>query len=555
MRNGAGSCHLAVMIAWAAGGAGCVGEADDWIDIRVEPPGAGLDLDLATLAGGPPPELAFRVVGTDRDGQEADVTAWARFEQLDHRLGDFTAGRFVSGRVAGTTRVAVSLDTARMDIPLTVSIHSVRIEPGAEAAPSLFAAAGDEAGDPRVSPVHGAIVPPSLGLFDVRFAAADTDDLHEVRLATPQLDVRVYAPGAPGPRGVELTPAEWDVVRASTRGKGFDLTVRSLAAAAPLAARRTDGRIGVTDRDLGGGFLYGAVPLTPASTDIAGIWRYDLAAAGAEPWYIGDDRTDGRCVGCHVEVSADGTKVAISTLASDGVASIVLDAHTREQLSVTAPGVTAWTSATFAPGGRIVSAMNGALTVRDEITAAPLAALPAAGLAIQPAIAPDGGALAYVTVDDPLIGSEGFELVVHPWDAAAATAGKARAVVPRGAGAIKLPTFSPDSGWILYTSVGSGLALVDAGGGTPIAVTTEHDDELGRWVTGLEPVRVDGRDETLAWIVFQSRRAVGAREHAGEPQLWLVPFLPDREVPGGVAIHLPGQPEGLGVRHAPLYVP
>jgi hypothetical protein len=535
--------------------AGCVGEADDWVDLRVEPPGAGLDLDLATLAGGPPPALAFRVIGVDAGGREVDVTAWARFEQLDRRLGEFAAGRFTSALVAGTTRVAVSLDAARMDIPLTVAIRAVRIEPGAEAAPTLFAAAGDEPGDPRRSPAHGAIVPPSLGRFAVRFAAADTDDLHEVRVAAPHLDVRVYAPGAPGPRGVDLTAPEWDLIRASTRGEGFDLTVRSLAAAAPLAARRTDGRIGVTDRDVGGALLYGAVPLVPATADLTGIWRYDLAAAGAEPWYVGDDRTDGRCVGCHVEVSADGTKVAISTLATDGVASVVLDAHTREQLSATAPGVTAWTSATFAPGGRIVSAMNGALTIRDETTAAPLATLPTTGLAIQPALAPDGGSLAYVTVDDPLIGSEGFELVVHPWDAATATAGKARTVVPRGANGIKLPGFSPDSQWILYTSIGNGLAIVDVGGGAPIAVTTAHDDELARWVTGFEPVRVDGKAEALAWIAFQSRRAVGAREHASEPQLWLVPFLPERDAPGGVPIHLPGQPDGLGVRHAPLYVP
>jgi hypothetical protein len=542
------------MIAWA--GAGCVAEVDDWMQLRVEPAFAALDLDLATLGGAPPPEIAFRVIGVDRDGDETDVTAWARFEQLDRRLGDFTEGRFTSALVAGETRVAVSLDTARRDIPLAVSIRSVRVEPGAGAAPVLFAAAGDEAGDPRVSPAHGAIVPPSLGLFAVRFAAADTDDVHEVRIAAPHLDVRVFAPGAPGPRGVELTAAEWNLVRASTRGEGFDLTVRSLATATPLAARRTDGRIGVTDRDVGGALLYGAVPLTPATTDIAGIWRYDLAAAGAEPWYIGADRSDARCVGCHVAVSADGTKVAISTLASDGVAGVVLDATTREQLSVTAPGVTAWTSATFAPGGRILSAMEGVVTIRDELTAAPLGTLPTTGLAIQPAVSPDGGTLAYVTVDDPLIGSEGFELVVHQWDAAAATAGKARVVVPRAAGGVKLPSFSPDSGWILYTRLGAegGLAIVDAGGGEPIAVTADHGDELGRWVTGIEPVRVDGQDETLAWIAFQSRRAVGARDHAGEPQLWLVPFLPARGVPG-VPIHLPGQPDGLGVRHAPLYVP
>jgi len=104
----------------------------------------------------------------------------------------------------------------------------VRFAGGVPASASTWLAPGkDVATAHPVEPGDGAVLPPGLGKLEVDFGADDADDVHEVSLTSAYADIHVYAPGAPGPRHIELTAEEWQVVASTNRGGAAALAVRS----------------------------------------------------------------------------------------------------------------------------------------------------------------------------------------------------------------------------------------------------------------------------------------------------------------------------------------
>jgi hypothetical protein len=222
--------------------------------LRIEPAAIDLDVGLDEVV-----HVDVRVFAMTGAG-EIDVTADARLSISGVALGELAGARFTShGRTGGHATIAASLREVTGEASVHVRIHSARREDSAPPdAMRWLAAATDVMVDATLEPGDGAVLPPNLGRLDVDFAATDSDDVHEVALTGPDLDVRVVVGGAPGPRHVELTAAEWDAVaRTSVRGEA-QLTVRSLSSSTPTVARVATARLSISDLPFAQEVLRGA---------------------------------------------------------------------------------------------------------------------------------------------------------------------------------------------------------------------------------------------------------------------------------------------------------
>jgi hypothetical protein len=256
-------------------------------------------------------------------------------------------------------------------------------------------------------------------------------------------------------------------------------------------------------------------------------------------------------------MSRDGSRLAVGNVDLNGV---IVNRATRYFMSTPGPTVGVWNAATFDPGGALVTAFTGTLTLRDGTTALPVKTLPTELPAAQPAISPDGRLLAHVAgpIDPVTTQPINQELSVHDWDAATGTLGPARVLVSaHGGDWVKLPDFSSDGRWIAYARArGASLpamglsAIRSDGAGAPIELTADRDD-CARFASPIVVARGAAGPEPMTWIVMKSYRAVGARSQDLRAQLWAMAFYPDRRV-GARAFHLPGQRPDVGVLHAPV---
>jgi WD40 repeat protein len=542
MRSGTCAASAVVGIGLAACG---VSMSD--APLRIEPATARLAIEL----GAPPPTASFRVFSGD-----VDVTSDVAWSLDGAPLGPAGAELHSDGLTGGAARLVASYRAQSAAAMLEARVRSRRSVAGARPdAPALFAAAQDVAVDAALEPGDDAVLPPSLGHLEVDFAADAADDLHEIALVGPYLDVRIYQPGQAGPRRAELTATEWKAVARTSRGTSAELIVRSLPGVAPATAHTASAHLAIADRDVTGALIFAAVPDQPNAT--ASLWRYDLATANTAHWYQG---ANGGCVSCHVALSNDGRRLAAATIpaGSSDITGVIFDTTTRVKLSDDGV-VPRWSSAAFEPSGRLVTTWLGAMTLRDGTTAAPIATLPIESNANQPAIARDGRSLAYSVPDDPTFPDAiGAEIRIRAFDAATATLGAARVLVPRGPLGVELPGFSPDGRWLVYSrrrgTAHAGAVAVTADGRDAFEISGDPRDEKARWASTTAPTRADGTVAEMAWIVLLSSRPVGARGQAKAPQLWLVAVDLDRHV-ATRPFHLPGQPADLGARHAPVLVP
>jgi hypothetical protein len=399
--------------------------------------------------------------------------------------------------------------------------------------------------DAQLDPGDGVVLPSNLGGMTLEFAASDADDLHEVHAVAPYLDLTVYTRGAPGPRHVDFTPAEWAAIASTAKASYVDVTVRSMHEGA--AAQTAKARYGISDLDLHS-IVFSAGPIGGT----ASIYRYDPSSARTDLFIGGEN---GTCLGCHVAVSHDGTHMLSGSFtAGTDLHAAILDL--RDKHVVARPA--GWALGTFDPDGALVACANGALTLLDGTSGDPVAALPVATLAAAPAVSPDGNSLAYLAVNTTtdLIGTQ---LRYQGFDAATATLGSEVRTLAVGGG-IKSPQWSSDSRWLVYARTVStastretlGPAVVDIEG-HGYAITNDTRDNLAHWASPIGASTLQGVREQMAWIVMTSHRPIGARP-TDVSQLWLVGFYPDR----GVATRpfpLPGQLAGVTVMHAPSMIP
>jgi len=293
-------------------------------------------------------------------------------------------------------------------------------------------------------------------------------------------------------------------------------------------------------------------PTTPPS-----LLRYDMATAQISPMLTGPN---GTCVGCHVAISADGSRIAAGMASAFGGPAGILFDNVQGTILATsdATPMTPWLAASFDPAGALVTTdRTGGMALRDGRTGALVAPVVLGELATSPTIAPDGGAIAYTEVDagTPIGNPVGDALHVRPWNAATAEVGAPLELVRDGHGVV-MPVYSPDGKWIAYGTSTDGTnervtgssAVRSDGSGRIVELTADPKDGLARWAS---PVGTSG-GEAMVWIVMNSGRPVPGLP-AGTGQLWIEAFYPDRGIISP-AFHLPGQGT-VSMLHGPLALP
>ncbi|MEO8553954.1 MAG: WD40 repeat domain-containing protein, partial [Kofleriaceae bacterium] len=266
---------------------------------------------------------------------------------------------------------------------------------------------------------------------------------------------------------------------------------------------------------------------------------------------------DGTCVGCHVAVSADGTRLAAGVASTaGGPGGILFDLKQGTIITTSDAMPTPWVAGAFDPSGVLVtSSKTGELSVRDPMTGEVTLSVATGELATSPAISPDGKTLAYTELDvagETIANPLGDALHVRPWNAATGEVGATVELV-RDARKIVMPMYSADGKWLAYGHtpdlatempfLGSGAVKTD-GSGTVVELTTDPLDRLARFASAAQPGRM--------WVVFTSARPFGSNP-AGTKQLWLEAFDPDTGTLSP-AFHLPGQ-RGLDILHGPTPLP
>jgi hypothetical protein len=505
-----------------------------------------------------PTSIEFQVF----DGDDGDTTARAAFSLSGTPIGHFEAATFVTEpRRGGTAIVTAVIDGETITTGVLVRVRSVRIAGGAPAdAEARFGAAVDQPFDAHQTPGPLAVVPPNLGAFQVDFVASDADDLHELAITSSYLDLRVYAPGVAGSRQIVLDDVERDAMMQTSRGGGADVGIRSMTEAEPATVRASVAHVAVADLDAVGSLL---VPAT-AAMETPQLWSYDLATAIQSRWASG---AGGGCIGCHMSVSRDGTRIAAGGPTNDGQSPMLIDRATRYPVTVNTADP--WSTGDFDGAGHLITdSADGALAVRNQSTGDRLRTLPVAGVAMFPAVASDGTAIAYGAATTDL-GALPYELRVHSWDAT--TLGPARVLVT-GTTGIKVPQFSPDGAWLAYARTtltnsadpankADGLAIVPTSGSLPAHVlSTNPDDRFLTWLGTFAPARADGRDiASMIWVVIASRRSIGVplAPIAGPlppTTLWLAAFDPAL---GMISepFPLPGQRRDVTILHRPQVLP
>jgi hypothetical protein len=385
------------VVALIAGGgcnAGVPGEPP--VSLRIAPASIILDVDLAL----PAPAAELQVFAVYPGGEEDDVTADATIAIDGPELGAFTAGTIVSdGLTGGAAIVNVTYDQVTAAIPLTANVHERRIIAGTAAgAAEAFAGATPVPFDAHLDPANGVLLPPNLGRMVLDFAASDLDDTHQITVTAPYLDLEIVAPGVAGPRQLELSANEWGAVTHTATATAFQLEVASLQSSAPATSRVATSTLELTDLPAGALLIGGT---TSAATDANPIrptlWRYDMPTGTATQAY---NNPAGACIGCHLAVSADGSRYAAVMIdTSPPVFTGVLISRDGTLLAQSDPTAAPWASAAFDPSGKLLASYQGYLSVRDPDTGAMIAPIAMTEAATAPTISPDGKALAYVTLD------------------------------------------------------------------------------------------------------------------------------------------------------------
>jgi hypothetical protein len=321
-------------------------------------------------------------------------------------------------------------------------------------------------------------------------------------------------------------------------------------------AHRTDAALAIADDAMPPLLFSGShVDATGAPTDLPALYRYDPLLARVELFVAAPQ---GGCIGCHISISPDGTRIAAAGGATMGSAlqGAIIDVRTRGVTFV--DPASPWSTEVFDPSGALVTSYQaqGTLILRDGTTGAEKATLAIGENGAGPAISPDGGTLAYVVIDPTTQSFVGNALHLRPWNAATASVGPVTELVT--APGVMGAQFSPDGKWIVYSRTAAmtsattvATEAVRVTGGAPIDLTTGAGDGIPRWVT---PTATSG-GEPMAWIGVSSGRPFGPLALVGKQQsVWLMAFYPDRGVVSR-PFHLPGQNPALASLHPPAPLP
>jgi Tol biopolymer transport system component len=505
---------------------------------------------------------AYTAVLVYPGGGTKDVTDETLFS-IDASFGSFAAST-VTVHSSGKHLIQGLYKAKAGTAMLIARLRSRRVEPPLDPnTPDLFEGTEDAARAPNlVYPAADTTMPRNLGDFEAHWTDPHGNHIFELSLATEFSDVRVYTNGGNGiaaagpmPTWAAFTATEWG--SAVGTEKTISFRVRGVQAAMPgIVGVSAPRAVKLSNEPMEGGLYYWAAT---ASAGAYGIFRHDMSKPGqpAEE-FMTTNQTAGRCVACH-SLSRDGKQMAITYDGGNGAATTVDVATATARASGGA-----WNFATYTPdGSRLITVHQGTMVVRDPVSQAPLATVPAGGPVSHPDISADGTRLVYVREPGGADWSfDGGQIFTRSFDPVTNAFGGETPLVTTGVNNF-YPSWSPDGQWVLFNRSDSGTAYnnVNAslwvvksdGSGQPIQLAAFNaagglTNSWGRWAPFAQTV--GDTAESIFWITVSSQRDFGVRllnsqSSAKTPQLWMSPFHVERagagQDPTAPAFRLPFQ--------------
>ncbi len=537
------------------------GGGDDTITtaLNISPP-----TSMLVLQDGAPATESFTATATYGDGTTKDVTSNVMFS-IDETFGGFL-GADLTMLSAGMTTITgtLSSDGSGSAISGTAQViaqlEGSRVDPTLPAnTPDMFGSGAVE--DPTraptvVYPPVGVIVPRNLGDFEVHWTDASSNNVYEVSLEGPYVDLKIYVPGGngtgggPDPSWTAFLATEWMAAIGNEESltyqvRGADSTMPGTVGSAPPQ------NVDLSNEQMLGGIYYWS---TGGSADGEGIWRHDMSKPQqpATAFYTGTQVTnpaDGGCIACHV-LSRDGSKMAVTYDGGNGPADEV------DVASQTFQGNTnSWNFATYTPDGtQLLSVEAGNLVVRDQATQTVLGSMLSDGWVTHPDLSPDGTMLVYTrpTVPNCDWSFGGGQIFIRSYDQASVSFGPEMLLVAN-ANNNYYPSFSPDNQWVLFNqstdnsnagaynnpSASVWVVPTTVSGTPPTAIqlaalnTTVAGltNSWGRWAPFAQTLGATSRP--MFWVTISSKRDFGVRlVGVQRPQLWMTPFFPDQATMG-----------------------
>jgi hypothetical protein len=512
------------------------------------------ELKEATILDGQPTTVDYTASLKLPDGTSTDVTGEAKFEEegafFGGVLGTFSGPRFTAagGRVGKTTIVATARGVQGR-ATLILKTEKIVIGPGADASsPGKFGGAEDPANGPDLEyPADGVLVPPNMNVLELQFKPRPSQNLFELTFDSPVLKLRVYFGCQQVGPGCGYTPdkAVWDLV--SSAGRDVDpvkYTLRAVNSTSPGRVGKSGPReIGFTKENLTGGIYYW-------NAGAGSTRRYEFGVSGqkAEAYLDAASGRAGICVGCHV-LSRDGTRIAFG-IDIPGGSYRVYTVATKTEL-YNSPGSNFFS---FSPDSQQILVSSGdKISLRNAATGAAITD-PLVASGTMPDWSPDGKTIVYAKMQTPMpiggnpgVDSASLEVIRESGGAWSAP----QTLVPFGGSNKYYPSFSPDSGWVLFNRSPSNKSSYDApdaevwvtsakGGSAAVklARASTGGDSWPKWA----PVEHSWRGKKIFWLTFSSRRVYGLHPQVmkqdqngvSQPvaQLWMVAFDPERAAQG-----------------------
>lgn len=582
--------YLALLVALALTALAC-GDAGDppvadantspLVEITVTPADQELVID-----GSEPASASYTAIGRFEDGHTEDISDRVGFSLADGTLGSFLGRDFKSTLThGGRTKVVAGYAGVTGETSLTLVMRQRYADPSATNLPpnpsGAFGGPADAARAPDVVyPNDGVLLPPNLSLLEVHFLPGANNTLFEITFENAVTDVKVYTRCTlPMNNGCIYTPdaTVWRWLADTNRG-GDTVKVRTRATddAGTGVGTSTDISLAFSFEDVKGGIYYWK------ASGGSSVMRYDFGNVNqtAAESFVGPEKADGKCVGCHA-LSRDGTKMVASAGGWDVEDSLLVDVATANRMAT--PGKTAFAS--WNPSGTQyvgVFAFTGTpthnLMLFDGTTGVQTGTIDVGATETastsHPDWSADGTRIAYVRQGGAYEGGvnnqrfyQGSISMVS--DQGGGTFGGDTTIVPAVSGKNRYyPSFSPDGNLLVFneSTCSAGATGVDCNadsdptasvfvvapqaGATPVELATANapgKTDTGTALTNSWPKwapfefqRTQQLGTRLMWLTFSSSRNFGLRappagtsaESASGTLLWMVAIDPEKAALG-----------------------
>lgn len=348
------------------------------------------------VTNGVPASVDFELFGTlSATGVEEKITRPVLWRTSDDRLGDFTDESTphytATGDRAGVATIEAHPSATPVSTTIRVELVSKHTENGApNDAETKFT--GPMINDPArtaslVYPTDSTMIPKNLVPMLMQWNAPAGVDLFRLTLRAPNVTAYVYTGGTE----VKLAKEEWSKLLEAGAGGPLTIELAGVNAAAPsevFVGPVTT--LQIADTQMRGTIYYWAV-------NVGRILRIRPGAETYEDFFTPPPDTDGNtCVGCHT-LSRDGSRMAFEYYGGWRTSGIVDVVAPNPPLLM--PGVMPANFSAYNPAGdRLLTSLNGVLTLRDPLNGTPLEDLQLGGLlGTHPAWSPDGATIAYAS--------------------------------------------------------------------------------------------------------------------------------------------------------------